>query len=100
MMWYWGGGVHWWGWLLGFVAMVAFWGLVIWGIWYFVTGITRRPHQPYEPPQQGPDDAKRILDERLARGEIDTEEYRRLLALIRGEPTSRSDRRPPVGAGG
>ena len=43
MMWYWGGGVHWWGWLLGALAMVAFWGVLIWAVWYFVTAVTRRP---------------------------------------------------------
>ena len=95
MMWYWGGGVHWWGWLLGFVAMVAFWSLVVWAIWYFVTGLTRR--SPEEPPQ-APGDAKRILDERLARGEIDTEEYQRLLSVIRGDRAPSGGGRPPVGA--
>lgn len=89
---------HWWGWLLGFVAMVAFWGLVIWGLWYFLTSLGRRP----EPPSFGgePADPKRILDERLARGEIDTDEYQRLLDLIRGQWTSSSSGPPPVGAAG
>ena len=96
MMWYWGSGVHWWGWLLGLVGMVAFWGLIIWGVWYFVTGLSRRP---YEQPRQEPGDAKRILDERLARGEIDTDEYRGLLAVIRGEKVP-GDGRPPVGTAG
>ena len=96
MMWYWGGGVHWWGWLLGFVAMVAFWGLVIWAIWYFLTGVTRRESEPAPP---DPGDAKRILDERLARGEIDVEEYHRLLGVIRGERSPSGGGQPPVGAG-
>jgi putative membrane protein len=61
--------------------MVAFWGLIIWAVWYFVTGANRRP----DPDRTSPGDAKRILDERLARGEIDTDEYRRLLAVIRGD---------------
>lgn len=77
MMWYWGGGLHWWGWLLGFIGMVVFWGLVIWAIWYVVLALTRRPHS-----DQRPSDAKRILDERLARGEIDADEYRHLRQLI------------------
>ncbi len=79
MMWYWGGGVHWWGWLLGTVGMVAFWGIIIWAIWYFATAVTRRPEQT-----RGPGETKAILDERLARGEIGAEEYRRLRDLIRG----------------
>lgn len=107
MMWYWGGGVHWWGWLLASIGMVIFWGLIVWAIWFFVTRVGRQPYgsrypneprQPYEM-HRGPTDAKGILDERLARGEIDAEEYRRLLAVIRGERTSGGEGRPPVGAG-
>lgn len=98
MMWYWGGGVHWWGWLLGFVAMAAFWGLIIWGAWYFLTSIGRRPEPPAT--RGEPADPKRILDERLARGEIDTDEYQRLLGLIRGPGLSSSSGSPPVGATG
>lgn len=84
MMWYWSGGIHWWGPLLGSIGMVAFWGLIIWGVWYLVTSSARRPADH----TQGPGDAKRILDERLARGEIDTDEYRRLLSVIRGDNTA------------
>lgn len=88
MMWYWGGGVHWWAWMLGFLGMVAFWGLVIWGLWYLVSGAPRSAarHQPTPPP------AKQVLDERLARGEIGEDEYRRLRDLITG-----ADQRPAAG---
>lgn len=88
MMWYWGGGVHWWGWLLGALAMVAFWGVLIWAVWYFVTAVTRRPegHRPQgdrlEGDRPGAADPRRILDERLARGDIDADEYRRLRDLL------------------
>ena len=95
MMWYWGGGVHWWGWLLGTIAMVAFWGLVIWAIWYFVTAVTRRP----EDRSQARSDPKAILDERLARGEIDAEEYRRLRDVLRGADTTPADRNEPTATG-
>ena len=82
MMWYWGGGMHWWGWLLGFIGMVAFWGLIIYGLWYFFTSASRTTqpssHQPGGPP------AKQILDERLARGEINADEYRHLRDMITG----------------
>lgn len=80
MMWYWGGGVHWWGWLLGFLGMVVFWGVVVWVIWYFVASLGRR-----QPRREEPGSAQRILDERLARGDIDPEEYRRLRDVLRGE---------------
>lgn len=72
-MWYWSGHVHWWGWFLGAVGMVVFWGLIIWGVWYLMSGSFR---QMGGPPGSG--GAKRILDERLARGEITPDEYRHL----------------------
>lgn len=95
MMWYWNGGVHWWGWLLGFAVMIAFWGLIVWGAWYLLSGMTSRPTEGRPDTR----DAKAILDERVARGEIDAEEYRRLLGLIRGEGSLESRGGPPVGAG-
>ncbi len=89
MMWYWGGGMHWWGWLLGFVGMVAFWGLVVYAGWYLITAPSRsRPPAPGHP---GFPPAKHILDERLARGEIDVEEYRRLRDLITGADRTPAD---------
>jgi putative membrane protein len=94
MMWYWGGGMHWWGWLLGMLGMVTFWAAVIWAVWYFVTGQYRRP----DAESRSPGDARRILDERLARGEIDVEEYRRLRDLIDGYTGTR-DGQPPVATG-
>lgn len=99
-MWYWGGGVHWWGWLLGGVAMLAFWGLIVWAIWYFVTSVTRRDDRGDRRPLGGsgepPADPLRILDERLARGEIDAEEYTNLRKLIveRDHTTVGSGRHP------
>ena len=95
MMWYWGGGVHWWGWLLGTIGMVAFWGIVIWAIWYFVTAVTRRPEER----PQADSDPKRILDERLARGEIDAEEYRHLRDVLRGGDTTPAGHKEPTATG-
>ncbi len=95
MMWYWGGGVHWWGWLLGTIGMVAFCGLVFWATWYFVTAVTRRP----EDRPQANSDPKRILDERLARGEIDSGEYRHLREVLRGGDATPSGRKEPTATG-
>lgn len=93
MMWYWGGGgLQWWGWLLMSLGMVFCWGLVIWTIWYFATSVTRGSQLHQRPP-----DARRILDERLARGEIDTEEYRRLRELMGGGEVRSEGRQKPVG---
>jgi putative membrane protein len=53
------------------LLMLVFWGGLIAATFAFVRlAIDRRPPQP--PP---PDDARRLLDERFARGEIDAEDY-------------------------
>jgi putative membrane protein len=98
MMWYWSGQVHWWGWFLGFLGMVVFWGLIVWAIWYVVAGATRRGEHA---PARGELDAKRILDERLARGEISPQEYEHLRDLMRGwsSPSTPGGRGGPVPAG-
>ena len=76
MFWY---GGHWAFWQAGlmWVVMIAFWGLLIWGVYALITKATRKPQDT----DHGTD-AMRILDERLARGEIDAEEYQRLRDLI------------------
>ncbi|HEX6674615.1 MAG TPA: SHOCT domain-containing protein [Actinomycetes bacterium] len=74
MMWGWNGW-SWWGALLMMFSMVAFWGLLIWGI----VALFRRPGDGrHERP-----DPERILAERFAAGEIDEEEYRRRLDTLR-----------------
>ena len=93
MMFWYGGGWAWWQAGLMWVAMIAFWGLLIWGIYALVTGATRRGGNAERGGQQ-PAEARRILDERLARGEIDTEEYQRLREVLDGG-TGRS----PAGTG-
>ena len=97
MMWYWGNGAHWWAMLFGVVVMVAFWGVIVWAIWSFVTGADRRSEQTART-----DDARRILDERLARGEIAPEEYERLRTLIGNDVRSASstNAHTAVGTGG
>lgn len=87
MMWYWGGGMHWWGWLLGSLGMIFFWALVIWAVWYVATSMTRGSGGP-TPGRRG---AKELLDERLARGEIDPEEYERLRDLLLDRAGSRTN---------
>lgn len=85
MMWYWSSGVHWWGWLLGGFGMIVFWGLVIWAIVALV-GLARGSGPPRH---DRDDDPERILARRLAEGEIDLDEYHRLLEALR------SSRRQP-----
>jgi uncharacterized membrane protein len=52
-------------------------GILIWAGYALISSTTRKPG---EPDYGG--DPRRILDERLARGEIDAAEYQRLSDLI------------------
>ncbi len=76
MMWYWGAGMHWWGWMFGAFAMVLFWVAVVVAFFWAIGNLGGRRLGERS-------DAKRILDERLARGEIDAEEYRRLIDTMK-----------------
>jgi putative membrane protein len=95
MMMIWNGGWAWWQVGLMWVGMIAFWGLLIWLIYALVTGAVGRGRQPERGEEPGGGDARRILDERLARGEIDIEEYQRLRDVIEG----RAGRRTRAGSG-
>ena len=90
MFWY---GAHWAWWQGGLMwaGMIVFWGLLIWGAYALITNLTRKPPDT----GHGSDDALRILDQRLARGEIDAGEYQRLRDLI-----TTSDHKSPAGTGG
>jgi putative membrane protein len=70
-----------WGWLLMTLGMLGFWALVA----VLALALLRRPgqpdqqRQPGQPPRPG---AEEILTERLARGEIDPDEYRQRLQTL------------------
>jgi putative membrane protein len=78
----WDGSWAWWQAGLMWVAMIAFWALLIWLIYALVTGAIGHRRRPEGGEERRGDDARRILDERLARGEIDLEEYQRLRDVI------------------
>jgi len=80
MLWY---GGHWAFWQAGMMwaGTLVFWGLLIWGVFALIK-FSRRPHQ-----DDHADEARRILDERLARGEITPEEHQRILDLLTGSGT-------------
>lgn len=72
MMGWYDGGWGWGGWLAMTLMMLVFWG----GLVAVVVALVRSSR----PPDSRPDpsrDARAILDERFARGDIDEEEYRR-----------------------
>jgi putative membrane protein len=94
MMFWYGSSWAWWQAGLMWLVMIAFWALIIWAVYALVTGATRRPGEPGPGAQGQPGDAHSILDQRLARGEIDAEEYQRLRDLLDGGAG-----RSPAGSG-
>jgi uncharacterized membrane protein len=87
MMFGYGGNWPFWEVGLMWLGMIAILGLLLWGIYALVTNLTRQ--QGSEP---AGDPAARILDERLARGEIDAAEYQHLKDVMM---TTRQDANPP-----
>ena len=80
-----GNGQHWGLWILMIVAMVVFWGALAW----IIVTLVRHRGAPAAPapgsdPKASAGDALRILNERLARGDIDEDEYARRRSLIDG----------------
>ncbi|MFF3633585.1 SHOCT domain-containing protein [Streptomyces sp. NPDC002250] len=89
MMWY-DGGWGWGGWFVMTVSMVLFWAVLIVGLVALVRHLagTRHHRQPGPQPPAGEGwgqerRAESLLAERFARGEIEEDEYRRRLALLR-----------------
>lgn len=70
---------HWalWQVALMWIGMIAFWGLLIWFVYDRVTATSGSSSRSNDGGT-----AEQTLDERLARGEIDTDEYARLRAAI------------------
>ncbi len=79
MMYGWSGW-GWGGWIMMTFLMVAFWATVITGIVLLVRYGTGDGHHGQARTAPSAED---VLAERFARGEIDDEEYRRRLALLR-----------------
>jgi putative membrane protein len=94
MFWYGNAGWPFWEVALMWVGMIAFWGLLIWAVYALITSATRRTSPEPRSEEHRGDDARRILDERLARGEIDAEEYRRLRDVL-----ASGEDRSPAGSG-
>jgi len=92
MMFGYGSGWPAWGIALMWIGMLAVLAFLIWAAYALITSTSRGPGRDPDPQ---PGSAARILGERLARGEIDAEEYRRLRDLI---GSGRSDN--SAGAGG
>jgi putative membrane protein len=81
MMWY-GGGSGWASWILMAVGMVAFWALIITSIILAVEYLRGSRHSAAPPIAAASMRPEEILNERLARGEIDETEYQDRLTLL------------------
>lgn len=91
-----------WVWIFPGITMVLLWIVLIavlallWRAWSHRTG----PAAPWRGPGSAPAPAPRpaaeqILADRLARGEIDVDDYRQRLAVLRGGPDPGSAAPPP-----
>lgn len=89
-------GMNGWGYGLATLTMLLFWGLLITGAVLLFRHLGRAPQRhsttPPDPPAPQRPEAERLLAERLARGEADTDKYHRLLNVLRAG-------RDPSGAG-
>lgn len=75
----WNDGMGWTGWLLMSLTAIAFWALVVVAVVALFRGTRSDPKQA----RDENDDARRILDQRFARGEIDTDEYHARQVVLR-----------------
>ena len=83
MFWY-HGGMNGWGWFVMSLGTLLFWGVLVAAGVLLFRSLNRVPRDVHHPgagstPEQ-------LLAERFARGEIDEDEYRRRLSVLRGEP--------------
>ncbi len=81
---------------LMWVGMIAFWGLVIWGVYALVRSSKRPRNDQLDGNRDRSGDLRHILDVRLANGEIDADEYHRVRGLITHDnpgPVSTGDQR-------
>lgn len=89
MMFWYGSHLLFWQAALMSLGMIIFWGLLIWGLYVLITGSSR--HSAIHHQGSG-GDARQILDQRLARGEIDLDQYHRLNEAIgNNRPKSQTD---------
>jgi putative membrane protein len=84
MMYWYGPGFGAWGYVLMTASMVLFWGVLIAGAVALVRYWGRPPGRSEIVPIRTPE---QVLGDRFAGGEIDEDEYRRRLDVLRGTST-------------
>ena len=82
MMGWYNDSVGWGGWFAMSVMMVAFWGIVIFAVVAMFRGSNKESGRTGRKDQVTQHDPMRLLDERFARGEIDTDEYHARQAVL------------------
>jgi putative membrane protein len=70
-------------WIAMGLMLLAFWGLIAALVVYVVRNLGHRPADRADAAARPPDEAMRILDERFARGEIESDEYNQRRDLLR-----------------
>jgi putative membrane protein len=83
MMMYDGWGMGWGGWQLMTLVMIVFWAILITAIVLAVRYVAGSGRQGAGPGPSGSARAEDLLAERFARGEIDDDEYRQRVTLLR-----------------
>jgi len=84
--WMWHDGWGWGSWVLMSLVMVVFWALLITAVVLavrYLAGGGSQQNRPSTGPTPAGGRAEDVLAERYARGEIDDDEYRRRLTLLR-----------------
>lgn len=76
---FWGGDYHMWAFPFGMLMMFVFWALVIWGLISLFRNLSGGSSQ-HQGEQESAED---IVKKRYARGEINKEEFERILADLR-----------------
>lgn len=79
------GGDSWGGWIWGALMMVVFWGALVALVVFLVRGFGARPSHGDEK-RRGPD-AREILGERFARGEISEDEFEQRKRVLERQPS-------------
>ncbi len=81
MVFWYGNGFGFWQMALMWIIMIAFWAMIVWGIYAVVTSTANKAKNE-RPNENGSLGATEILDQRFAKGEIDTEQYQQMKNLI------------------
>jgi putative membrane protein len=82
----WNNGGNWSAWLLMSVMMLLFFGAIVWLVIWLVRG--NSSSQDNQDRTGGGARAESVLAERFARGEIDENEYRSRLGVLKGNGSS------------